>query len=59
VLLDFDDEYHLTDVAVFNPRFGHLATWDLRALLCDLAQHDVDRAEQRAAFRALLSEGRQ
>ncbi|MGH3536943.1 MAG: hypothetical protein ACRDQJ_01370, partial [Pseudonocardiaceae bacterium] len=35
-LLDFNDEYQLTDIAVFNPRFGHLATWNLRSLLCEL-----------------------
>jgi len=53
-LLDFDDQYQLTEVGLFNARYAHLATWDLRALLTELAGRDVDLDAARAEFQDFL-----
>jgi hypothetical protein len=39
VLLDFDDAYGLTELGVFSARYAHVATWELNALLDELAGH--------------------
>jgi hypothetical protein len=57
VLLDFDVGYALTEVAVFNPRFAHFMTWDVRALMDGVAGRTIDLACERAAFRTLLRAG--
>lgn len=53
-LLDFDDAYGLTDVSVFSARYAHLATWDIRALLSELASRPASVSETRLEFRQLL-----
>lgn len=58
VLLDFDDEYQITDVGVFAARFGYFASWPLTDLLNEMAGHEVDLPETREAFRRLLTTGR-
>ncbi len=55
VLLDFDDEFEIREVALFAARYSHLAVWDLQSLLDELAGHAVNLVAERAAFRALLT----
>lgn len=59
-LMDYVDEFRINDVARFAARYGYLATWDLTALLSQLAGRPVILADLRAEFRALLecSQGR-
>lgn len=54
VLMDYTDDYAITDVALFSARYGYLAQWDLSALLAQLAGKPVTTAAVRAEFRALL-----
>jgi hypothetical protein len=54
-LLDFDDEYQITDVGLFAARYGYLATWELGSLLPELAGHPVSLSFERAEFRGLLT----
>jgi len=58
VLLDFDDEFEIREVALFAARYSHLAVWDLQLLIDELAGHAVNLAAERAAFRALLTRQR-
>lgn len=58
VLLDFEDEFSLDAVALFNARYGHMASWQLQPLLDELAGRRVDLQAVRAEFRALLLERR-
>ena len=53
-LLDFDDTYKLTELGVFSARYALLATWELSALLDELAGHSVSLAAIRHEFRELL-----
>jgi hypothetical protein len=53
-LMDYIDEYAVTDVALFSARYGYLAQWNLDALLPQLAGKPVTTAALRAEFRALL-----
>jgi hypothetical protein len=54
VLMDYVDEYAVTDVALFSARYGYLAQWNLSTLLPQLARRPVTTAALRAEFRALL-----
>jgi hypothetical protein len=54
VLMDYADEFAVTDVALFSARYGYLAQWNLDALLPQLAGRPVTAAALRADFRALL-----
>ena len=54
VLMDYVDEFAITDVALFSARYGYLAQWNLGALLTQLAGRPMATAELRAEFRALL-----
>jgi hypothetical protein len=40
-LLDFDDDYRVADLGIFTARYGYLATWELGALLRELAGHEI------------------
>jgi hypothetical protein len=53
-LLDFDDEYKLTEVAIFSARYAYLATWSLGGLLSELAGHPASLQSARQEFRQLL-----
>ncbi len=53
-LMDYTDEFGITDVAVFRARHAYLATWNLEALLSELAGRPVSVADVRAEFRELL-----
>jgi hypothetical protein len=53
-LLDFDDAYQLGSVGTFSARYGYLATWDVGALLDELAGCRVDLPSVRQEFRELL-----
>lgn len=53
-LMDYVDEYAVTDVALFCARYGYLAQWNLGTLLPQLAGRPVTTAALRAEFRALL-----
>ena len=53
-LLDFDDEYKLTELGIFNARYAYLATWSLGNLLSELAGHPVRLQSARQEFRQLL-----
>ncbi|MGH3276004.1 MAG: hypothetical protein ACRDNZ_16970, partial [Streptosporangiaceae bacterium] len=53
-LLDFDDDYGLDSAAIFSARYAYLATWDLAALLSDLAGHQVSLQSVRDEFHKLL-----
>lgn len=57
VLLDFGDAFSINELALFNARYGHLATWELHVLLDKLAGHRVDLAALRAEFQQFLREG--
>lgn len=54
VLMDYDDEFAVTDLALFSARYGYLAQWNLSTLLPQLAGVPVTAAALRADFRALL-----
>lgn len=53
-LLDFDDEYKLTELGIFSARYAYLATWQLGQLLEELAGHQVSLQATRQEFRQLL-----
>lgn len=53
-LLDFNDDYQITELGIFAARFAYLATWPAAALLSEMAGHDVDLPATRDAFRQLL-----
>ncbi len=53
-LMDHTDEFGITDVAVFAARYGYLATWNLEALLSELAGRPANVTELRTQFRELL-----
>jgi hypothetical protein len=53
-LLDFDDEYKLDELGIFSARYAYLATWDLSALLEELAGGHVSLQATRTEFRELL-----
>jgi hypothetical protein len=53
-VMDYVDEFGITDVAVFSGRYGYLAQWNLDVLLSGLAGRPLTAAELRAEFRALL-----
>lgn len=53
VLLDFEDEFELREVGIFNARYGNLTTWGLRDYLGELAGREVDLPAVRE-FRSLL-----
>lgn len=53
-LMDFVDEFHVTEVARFAGRYGYLATWNLSQLLAELSGDPVSVAALRAEFRQLL-----
>lgn len=53
-LLDFDDEFNIDTVGIFNARYGYLAMWSLGLLLDELAGYPVSLAAARAQFRELL-----
>ena len=54
VVMDYVDEFAITDVALFSARYGYLAQWNLDVLLPQLAGRPVTAAELRAEFRVLL-----
>lgn len=53
-LLDFDDAYHLTEVGIFSARYAYLATWEIFALLDELAGCKVNLSSIRQEFRQFL-----
>jgi hypothetical protein len=53
-LLDFYDAYQLTEAATFSARYAYLATWDIAALLDELAGYHVSLPTIRQEFRELL-----
>lgn len=53
-LMDYTDEFNITDVALFSARYGYLAQWNLDVLLTHLAAWPVTANQLRAGFRALL-----
>jgi hypothetical protein len=53
-LLDFDNEFGIKTVGIFSARYAYLATWDLGALLDELAGHQVSLQATRHEFRDLL-----
>jgi hypothetical protein len=55
-LLDFDDAYHISEVGIFNARFGYLATWPLGHLLAELAGSAVDLPAARKDFAQMLNQ---
>jgi hypothetical protein len=54
VLMDYTDEFAVTDVALLSARYGYLAQWNLGTLLPWLAGQPVTAAAMRDEFRALL-----
>lgn len=53
-LLDFDDDYRIAELGIFTARYGYLATWELGALLSELAGHEISVQSARAEFRGFL-----
>jgi hypothetical protein len=53
-LMDYTDEFGITDVTVFSARYAYLAEWDLATLLSQLAREAVVVADVREEFRELL-----
>jgi hypothetical protein len=54
-LLDFDHAYQLTDLGIFSARYSHLTTWNLQALLDELADQPVNLRVTREEFRGSCS----
>ena len=54
VLLDFDDFYQITQIGVYDARYGHLSTWPLADLLTEIAGRPIDIAATRKEFHRLL-----
>ena len=54
MLMDYVDEYAVTDVALFSARYNCLAQWNLGTLLPQLVGRPVTATALRAEFRALL-----
>ena len=54
VLMDYINEFAITDIALFSARYGCLARWNLDELLQQLAGKPVTAAALRAEFRSLL-----
>lgn len=54
-LLDFDDEFGVTELGIFSARYAYLATWPAGSLLDELAGREVSLQATRAAFRELLT----
>ncbi len=54
VLLDFTNQFRITEIALYAARYGYLAVWDLQDLLNKLAGKRVYLPAERAAFSALL-----
>jgi hypothetical protein len=52
--LDFDDAYQLADLGIFSARYAYLASWNLQALLDDLAGQKISLPDTREEFRQLL-----
>jgi hypothetical protein len=53
-LLDFDDDYRVAELGIFTARYGYLATWELGALLRELAGHEISVQSARDEFRGFL-----
>jgi len=53
-LLDYDDQFGISSVGIFSARYAYLATWELGALLDELAGHEMSLAIMRGQFRDLL-----
>lgn len=53
-LLDFDDRYRLTDVAIFSARYARLTKWPLSDLLEELSGRQVALGAVREDFRQVL-----
>jgi hypothetical protein len=53
-LLNFADEYRVAELGIFTARYGYLATWELGALLSDLAGHAISVQSARGEFRRFL-----
>lgn len=56
-LMDLDDAFGLDSVAIFNARYGYLATWDLVDLLQSLAGSPASLTVLRDQFKTLLIAG--
>lgn len=57
VLLDFQDNFKIRELMLFNARYGHIATWNVQDLLNALAEHPIDLAAIRTDFAAFLRSG--
>lgn len=53
-LLDLDDRYRLMEVALFNARYGYLASWALDGLVRELSGGALDISAARAEFTLVL-----
>jgi hypothetical protein len=53
-LMDYTDEFGITDIAIFHARYGYLAQWNLGSLISELAGMPVTATGLRAEFRVLL-----
>jgi len=53
-LLDFDDDYRVAELGIFTARYGYLATWELDALLSELAGHEISVQSARDEFHGFL-----
>ena len=57
-LLDFDDEFGIGTVGVFNARYADLEQWSLQSLLDRVAGERVSLPRLRAEFRDVIVSGR-
>lgn len=53
-LMDYHNEYELTEIALYAPRFGYLRRWSIGDYCHRLAGRRIDLGETRDAFRTLL-----
>lgn len=53
-LLDFEDWYHIDELAVFNARYGHLESWPLDALVREMSAGALDTAAAKAELRSVV-----
>ena len=57
VLLDFEDEFQLDALGIFNARYACLTIWEMSTVLPELARHEVSLQNVRSEFRQLLTAG--
>ena len=53
-LLDTDDEYQLSNIAILSARYGTLVTWQLDEIISEASQHQLSLKEARQRMSSSL-----